>query len=200
LKPFNNQKIKTMNILKASLALVLALFIGQETAAQLKKINLETSNIEWVGKKITGSHNGTINFIAGSLQFEGDKLKGGQFQVDMTSITVNDLQAGKGKEKLEGHLKADDFFGTDKHPVSNLAFKTIKDNGSGNYTITADLTIKNITKPVTFDLAVSNARARTSFNVDRTKYGIEYKSSSIFSSLGDAAIHDNFELTVTLFY
>jgi polyisoprenoid-binding protein YceI len=189
-----------MKFLKLSLVVMLSIFLNQEIIAQAKKINLETSNIVWVGKKITGSHFGNINFIAGSLQFEGDKLKGGQFQVDMTSITVSDLKAGSGKEKLEGHLKADDFFGTDKHPVSNLVFKTIKDNGDGNYLITADLTIKNITKPVTFDLAVSNGRARTSFMVDRTKYGIEYKSSSIFSSLGDAAIHDNFELTVTLFY
>lgn len=189
-----------MKLLKLSLAVALSVFLGHEVMAQTKKINLETSNIEWVGKKVTGAHNGTINFIAGSLQFEGDKLKGGQFQVDMTSLIVLDLQAGKGKEKLEGHLKADDFFGTEKHPVSNLVFKSIKDNGSGNYTITADLTIKNITKPVTFDLAVNNGRARTSFMVDRTKYGIEYKSSSIFSSLGDAAIYDDFELTVTLFY
>ncbi|MFN4199429.1 MAG: YceI family protein, partial [Flavobacterium sp.] len=149
-----------MNILKVSLALVLAVCIGQETTAQSKKINLETSAIEWVGKKITGAHNGSIKFISGSLQFDGDKLKGGQFQVDMTSITVLDLQAGRGKEKLEGHLKNDDFFGVDKYPTSTLVFKTVKDNGSGNYTITADLTIKGITKPVTFDLAVSNGRAR----------------------------------------
>lgn len=189
-----------MNILKVSLALVLAVCIGQETVAQSKKINLEASNIEWVGKKVTGAHNGSIKFIAGSLQFEGDKLKGGQFQVDMTSITVLDLQAGKGKEKLEGHLKNDDFFGVDKHPNSTLVFKTIKDNGSGNYTITADLTIKGITKPITFDLAVSNGRARTSFKVDRTKYDIKYGSGSFFDNLGDKAIYDDFELTVVLFY
>lgn len=189
-----------MNILKVSLALMLAVCIGQETVAQSKKINLETSAIEWVGKKITGAHNGSIKFIAGSLQFDGNKLKGGQFQVDMTSITVLDLQAGKGKEKLEGHLKNDDFFGVDKHPNSTLVFKTIKDNGDGNYTITADLTIKGITKPVTFDLAVSNGRARTSFKVDRTKYDIKYGSGSFFDNLGDKAIYDDFELTVVLFY
>lgn len=189
-----------MNILKVSLALVLFAFIGQEAVAQSKKINLETSKIEWVGRKLTGAHIGHISFIGGTLQFEGDKLKGGQFQVDMTSITVNDLQAGKGKEKLEGHLKNDDFFGVDKHPNSTLVFKTIKDNGDGNYTITADLTIKGITKPVTFDLAVSNGRARTSFKVDRTKYDIKYGSGSFFDNLGDKAIYDDFELTVVLFY
>jgi len=189
-----------MNILKQSLALILVAFFGNVTVAQSKKINTETSMIEWVGKKVTGAHNGSIKFVSGSLQFDGNKLKGGQFQVDMTSITVLDLQTGKGKEKLEGHLKNDDFFGVDKHPASTLVFKTVKDNGNGNYTITADLTIKGITKPVTFEMAVSNGRARTSFKVDRTKYDIKYGSGSFFDNLGDKAIYDDFELTVVVYY
>lgn len=46
----------------------------------------------------------------------------------MASITVTDLKAGEGKENLEGHLKADDFFGTAKFPTATLVFKTIGKN------------------------------------------------------------------------
>lgn len=170
------------------------------TVAQNKKINVEQSKITWVGKKITGQHDGTINFSSGTLVFEGKKLKGGSFEVDMTSITVKDLESGKGKEKLEGHLKAEDFFGVDKFATSNLEFKTIASKGSDIYTITADLTIKEKTLPVTFDITLGEGTARTAFKVNRTKYGIQYGSGSFFDNLGDKAINDDFELTVSLVY
>ncbi len=66
------------------------------------------------------------------------------------------------------------------------------------YTVTADLTIKDKTNPVTFDITVKGNTATTSFKVDRTKFGIEYNSGSIFSSIGDKAINDEFDLTVNL--
>ena len=118
----------------------------------------------------------------------------------MNSIAVTDLQAGKGKEKLEGHLKADDFFGVDKFGTSTLEFKKIAAKGSDIYTVTADLTIKGKTQSVTFDLTLGNGTARTAFKVDRTKYDIKYGSGSFFDNLGDKAINDEFELTVVLVY
>ena len=178
-------------------ALVVAL--GTVTAtAQDKTINTAKSKISWVGKKVTGQHAGTISFKEGKLNFKKGKLTGGNFTVDMSSINVTDLKAGEGKEKLEGHLKAADFFGTDKYPISTLVFKSVKEKSANVYTVTADLTIKNVTKPVTFDLTVNKNSATTAFKVDRTKYGIEYGSGSIFDGLGDNMIYDDFELTVIL--
>ncbi|RAR46314.1 polyisoprenoid-binding protein YceI [Flavobacterium lacus] len=192
--------MKSMKNLK-TIALALLVVAGTiTTTAQNKKINVEKSKITWVGKKVTGQHDGTISFNSGTLVFDGKKLKGGSFEVDMTSITVKDLEAGKGKEKLEGHLKADDFFGVDKFSTSILEFKTIASKGSDIYTVTADLTIKGKTLPVTFDLAIGAGSARTAFKVNRTKYGIQYGSGSFFDNLGDKAINDDFELTVSLAY
>ncbi|AWI26095.1 YceI family protein [Flavobacterium pallidum] len=166
--------------------------------AQTKKVDTKTSQISWVGKKVTGQHSGTVNLKDGALEFKSGKLTGGAFTVDMNSIAVTDLKAGEGKEKLEGHLKADDFFGTAKFPTASLKFKTVTPKKGNSYAVTADLTIKGITKPVTFDIVVMGKKASTEFKVDRTKYGIEYKSGSIFSGLGDAVINDEFELSVAL--
>jgi polyisoprenoid-binding protein YceI len=185
------------NFKTIAIALVVAL-TTLTVSAQDKKINTTTSKINWVGKKVTGEHSGTISFKDGVLKFKGEKLTGGIFTVDMNSVAVTDLKAGEGKEKLEGHLKADDFFGTAKHPTAKLVFKTLKAKAANVYTVTADLTIKNITKPVTFDLTVNKNSATTAFKVDRTKYDITYKSGSVFDGLGDAAIYDDFELTVDL--
>ena len=68
----------------------------------------------------------------------------------MTTIGATDL-TGDWKQKLDGHLKADDFFGTAKFPTATLVFKKIGSKGNGVYTVTADLTIKGKTKSVTFD-------------------------------------------------
>ena len=116
----------------------------------------------------------------------------------MTKINVTDLKAGEGKEKLEGHLNSADFFGTDKFTTATLVFKTIGDKGNGNYTITADLTIKSITNPITFDLKTDGNIAKTTLVVDRTKYDIKYGSGSFFQGLGDKAINDNFDLNIAL--
>lgn len=183
-----------------TIAIALVALVTITASAQDKKINAAKSKISWIGEKVTGKHEGTINVKDGALTFKADKLTGGNVTVDMNSIQVTDLKAGEGKEKLEGHLKAPDFFGTDKFATSKIAFKTVKLKSAGVYTVTADLTIKNITKPVTFDLAVAKNSATSTFKVDRTKYGIEYGSGSIFDNLGDKAIYDEFTLTVNLVF
>jgi polyisoprenoid-binding protein YceI len=172
--------------------------IATIATAQTKKINTEKSTIAWVGKKVTGSHAGTISFKEGNLIFKGKKVAGGNFTVDMNTINVTDLKAGQGKESLEGHLKADDFFGTQSFPTATLVFKSIGEKGNGTYSVTADLTIKNVTESVKFDLVVAKNTAKTVFKIDRTKFGIKYGSGSFFDSLGDKAINDEFELNITL--
>jgi polyisoprenoid-binding protein YceI len=185
------------NLKSIALALVVVLSTLSVTA-QTKKVNTSTSTINWVGKKVTGAHEGTINLKDGALVFKGKKLVGGTFVVDMTSMIVTDLKAGQGKEKLEGHLKADDFFGSDKFETATLVFKKLVTKAPNVYTVTGDLTIKGITKPVTFDLATTTNTATANVKIDRTKYDIKYGSGSFFDSLGDKAINDNFDLAIAL--
>jgi len=187
------------NFKTIAIAFIVA-FTTLTAAAQDKKINTKTSQINWVGKKVTGQHSGRISFQDGVLTMKKGKVTGGTFTVDMNTLTVTDLKAGEGKEKLEGHLKADDFFGTDKYKTAKLVFKSVTERAPGLYAVTADLTIKNITKPVSFELKAGKDNATTSFKVDRTKYGIEYKSGSVFQNLGDNAIYDEFDLTINLFF
>ncbi|KFF19546.1 YceI family protein [Flavobacterium hydatis] len=184
------------NLKTIALALVVALS-SVSINAQTKKVDVKTSTVKWVGKKVTGEHSGTVNLKDGALVFKGKKLAGGTFTVDMTSINATDL-SGEYQGKLNGHLKADDFFGTEKFPTAKLVFKTIGAKATDVYTVTADLTIKGITKPVTFDITVAGNTATTAFKVDRTKYDIKYNSGNFFENLGDKTINDDFELTVAL--
>lgn len=183
------------NLKTFTIALLVA--FGTIATAQTKKINVEKSTISWNAKKVTGEHSGTANFKDGALKFKKGKVAGGNFTVDMTSVTTTDL-SGDWKAKLDGHLKSDDFFSTDKFKTSTLVFKKVASKGKGLYKVVADLTIKGITKPVTFDLAVKGNKASTVVKIDRTKYDIKYGSKSFFESLGDKAIDNDFDLTVNL--
>ncbi len=181
-------------------AITLALVVVLSTvsvSAQTKKIDATKSSINWVGKKVTGQHSGTVNLKDGTLIFKGKKLKGGSFTVDMTSLTSTDL-SGEYQGKLNGHLKSEDFFGTEKFPTATLMFKKVVAKGANIYSVTGDLTIKGIKNPITFDLATTANSATTKFNVDRTKYDIKYGSKSFFDSIGDKAIDNEIELSVAL--
>jgi len=180
-----------------SIALALVALVTFSATAQTKKINVSKSTINWTGKKVTGEHSGTIDFKEGNLTFKNGYLKGGSFTVDMTTINTTDLK-GEWKEKLDGHLKAEDFFGVDKFKTATLVFKNISTKNKTNYTVTADLTIKGITKPVTFDISINGTTASTVVKIDRTKYDIKYGSGSFFSDLGDKTINDEFELKINL--
>ncbi|MCF6131911.1 YceI family protein [Flavobacterium wongokense] len=183
-----------------TIAIALLVAFGTTVAtAQTKKIDAKKSTINWVGKKVTGEHSGTVDFKEGNLIFKAGKVAGGNFTVDMTSLTSTDL-SGDWKTKLDGHLKSEDFFGTEKNPTSTLVFKKIAAKGNGVYTVTGDLTIKGITNPITFDLAVKGDTASTKLTVDRTKYGIKYSSKSFFENLGDKTIYDDFELNINLVF
>ena len=179
--------------------IAIALFVAVSTiaTAQTKKVDATKSTIHWLAKKVTGQHEGTVNIQSGSLIFKGKKLTGGSFVVDMNSLTATDL-TGDYLAKLNGHLKSEDFFGTEKYTTSKLVFKKIAAKANGVYTVTADLTIKDITAPVTFDITVNGNTAKTTFKIDRTKYGIKYGSGSFFDNLGDKTINDDFELIVSL--
>ncbi|RTY66639.1 YceI family protein [Flavobacterium sp. LB2P53] len=180
-----------------ALALVVVLSAVSVTA-QTKKVDVAKSTINWTGKKVTGQHEGTINLKDGALVFKGKKLVGGTFNVDMSSLLATDLKAGQGKEKLEGHLKSEDFFGTEKFATATLVFKKLVTKAPNVYTVTGDLTIKGITKPVTFDLTTTANTASSTVIIDRTKYDIKYGSGSFFDNLGDKAISDEFTLAVAL--
>lgn len=162
-----------------------------------KQIKTDASKIVWKGYKVTGSHEGTIAIQSGSLIFDKNVLTGGEFVIDMTTISSTDLE-GTSKGKLDGHLKSDDFFGVEKHPTATLVITKATASGKNAYTVTGNLTIKGKTNPNTFTISVYGNKATVSLKVDRTKYDVRYGSTSFFDNLQDKAIYDEFDLNADL--
>lgn len=186
--------------MKTTLKNVLVLALATTTSALATPPNetmeVTKGTINWVGKKVTGKHTGTIELKEGNFKMDGDQIVGGRFVIDMTSITVTDL-SGDSKGKLEGHLNSDDFFGTSNFPTATLVVTKAKKNGN-TYKIDGNITIKGVTEPISFDLLMNGKEASTQLTIDRTKFGVRYGSGSFFDNLGDSTIYDNFDLDINL--
>jgi len=155
------------------------------------------SNIDWMGKKVTGAHNGTIAIKEGMLTLSGDKLTGGKFVIDTTSIKILDITDPATNAQFAGHLASDDFFSSDKYPEAFLDITSV----TGNH-VEGDLTIKGIMHPVDFDVVLHvNGDVLTATGklvIDRTKYGMKFRSGNFFKDLGDTLIYNEFELNVSI--
>ena len=120
----------------------------------------------------------------------------------MNSIVCTDIKNESSNSYLVKHLKNDDFFSTDKFPTANLIIINVKDEGDNKYKVIGDLTIKNQTHPIEFVANISfdnNVGLATGkIEIDRSKYGIKYKSISWFPDIGDRFINDIFELFFNL--
>lgn len=173
------------------------MFVASVAAAETLKVDPKASKIEWVGKKVTGQHNGTVNIKSGTVTVDKGAITGGTFEIDMTSIAVLDLE-GDSNAKLTGHLKSDDFFGVEKYPTATFVITNVK-----NGVVNGNLTIKEKTNPVSFtaNMAISKGALTAKADdvkVDRTLYDVRYGSGKFFENLGDKTIYDDFILDITL--
>jgi polyisoprenoid-binding protein YceI len=180
-------------------------FIGSADKTAKKysyAVDAKQSKLVWHAKKVTGEHSGTAPIKQGSLILNDGKLTGGNFEISLKDLVVTDITDPEYNAKLVGHLKNDDFFAVDKHPVAKLQIVSATPSGANKYDVKGKLTIKGITNDITFPAEVtSNGKAVTGkakIAIDRTKYDIKYNSKSIFTSIGDKAIDDVFHLDVSL--
>lgn len=166
-------------------------------------IDAGASELLWTGSNIVGSEQtGTIDISNGSLDFVGTTLTGGSVTIDMTTMSSINLPANKAPE-LIGHLSNEDFFEVTAYPSSVLVFRSAEATDvAGEYLVTADLTIRDVTDELTFiaDVSVSDGTltATADIEFDRTQWGVIYGSGSFFDGLGDRVINDEVSMSVTL--
>ena len=162
-------------------------------------IDSDSSTVFWKGSKPTGDiHVGTVKIKKGILKINDGTITGGQFTIDMNSILVTDEDMSeKGKSKLKKHLTNDDFFETNNYPEATLEITS-----STPDSLKANLEIKNITKSITIPYTLSQTNekimAGSSFSIDRTLWGVTYKSGSFFKNLADRLIDDAIQFDIEL--
>jgi len=177
-----------------------AVAVENSAAGEAYTVNTNESSIEWVGTKVSGYHTGDIKLKSGQLLVNNGKLTGGNFVIDMPTLAVTGPAGSKDEDnqKLMGHLKSPDFFEVDKYPDATFEITgveqftgTVQDSADARqesiskykvtdptHTINGNLSIKGITKNISFPAKVSvndnSVEALAKFNVDRTQWGIVY--------------------------
>ncbi|WP_460218853.1 YceI family protein [Psychroserpens sp. MEBiC05023] len=185
--------------MKAHLLLItIALFtISNSLAQDNLNIDIGNSEIKWYGEYTFyfGGHNGTISFKEGYFIKSGDVITGGQFIIDMNSIICEDIKKADANKGLVDHLKDPDFFNVAKFPTALLNITEVKYHDSTRMEVLADLTIKGITKPISFQAEVDFEKQQmiAKFKIDRMKWDVSYNSK-----IRDGAISDGIGFEVTL--
>ena len=155
------------------------------------------SNIQWIGRKVTGEHSGHIEVAGGFIVHADGKLTSGEILMNMQSITVDDIEDPKWNQKLVDHLKNDDFFNSEKYPTAKFVFTKFKGKGADTH-VSGNITIRDKTVPTNLVINVvvdaDSSYSTGTINIDRSLFGVKYGSGTFFEGLGDKMIMDEFTL------
>ena len=165
--------------------------------------NSTESKVYWEGSKPGGTHVGTIEVVNGKVITDGNQIVGGTFNLDMATIQNEDIKNDGMRSRLLEHLRSEDFFHVEKYPVSTFEITGVEpsDSSPSMHVITGNLTIRGNTREISFpaeiDLSDRLIHARSGeITLNRTLWGVNYNSKSIFAGLKDSFIDD--EMVITL--
>lgn len=171
--------------------------------AAVVKYNVDTkeSVVTWKGSMLLGSnaHKGYIYISKGELLIGNGQFVGATVEVDMNTIEDENHRADN---NLIDHLKNPDFFDVKKFPVSTITTTGVESTGWEDKKVTGNLTIKGITKPVSFPAKIEvrdgivNANGR--LVIDRTKWDVRYKSGKFYDLLADQTMSDSIEFRIKI--
>ena len=164
---------------------------------------IDDSELSWIGTELsTKTHTGTIDFTDGTIVVDSDNTISGNVKINMSTINVTDLQ-GRSKEMLERHLRSSDFFEVESFSEAKFSFISKSfDKLSNQISFAGDLTIKDITNPISFNATLLETspflKAKAVWSFDRSKYNVRFRSGNFFENLGDKLILDDIDVNIRL--
>lgn len=170
--------------------------------------NTETSYIRFTGNGVGKNHPGKFFLSSGKVSVENGRPTGDFI------IRIGSLKLEENNEMIQGklgpHLMSADFFNEVKYPEGKFQLTGAEPRNSqgangesivegANYEISGNLTLKDVTKNVSFPARVTVAgnklTAKANFNIDRTQWGIVYGNDR---SLGDKFISETVNIEINL--
>ncbi len=157
--------------------------------------NSSKSTLYWEGARPGKSHYGTIEVINGQAQTDGERITGGSFEIDMSSIRNTDIGNESMNDRLVNHLKSEDFFHVEKYPVATFEITGVEERSGMEHMVTGNLTIRGNTREISFPAEITMdermIHAKTGeISLDRTKWEVNHMSKSVFAEMKDNFIND----------
>lgn len=148
------------------------------TGSEKYRIAPPASKIDFVGSKVTGSHQGSFEKFSGEIDYAGSPEK------SRVSITIEMNSVKTDEPNLTKHLQSPDFFDVAKFPQSNFVSTEIKAGGEkgATHTVIGNLTLHGVTKSVTFPATIGVApdaiTVESSFAINRKDFGINFAGAA----------------------
>lgn len=164
------------------------------------------SVVVWTGRSATSRHTGTLAVDQGTIRVVDGKVGGG-FSMPLDSLADDDLADPGLRAMLVRHLLSDDFLFAQRHPraeftVVQSEFLDGASPGAANYHVRGELLLRGRIEPLALPLTLApldgGVSLKAHFDLDRTRWGMDYGSGKLFRRLGMHLVHDMVSLDVTL--
>lgn len=178
--------------------IAVAILFASCTTQETFELSKDESSLKWKGS-ITPDyfHTGSVEITSGSILIENDVLKEGTFEVDMSTIKVEDKDLPDEKKlKLASHLEGADYFNVTGFPKVEVKVSGYTD---GNL----NTTIKVLGKELKRDIPVSMNKTENSVSF-KGKFDIDFDDLKIPGMQPEEGSEDhvqsivNYELNLTL--
>lgn len=143
---------------------------------------------------------GSFNSYEGKIEADGDDFENAEayFSADIDSITTNN-------EDRDTHLKSDDFFNAEEFPQLTFESTSFEKTGDGEYKMTGDLTIRDVTKEVELDVVhggtvgdpYGNTKAgfEVTGTINRKEFGLTWDA---VTEAGNVVVGDKIKLQLNV--
>lgn len=108
---------------------------------------------------------GSFNEFEGSGRFDTEQPENSELSVTIQVASIDTRNADR-----DGHLRSNDFFDMETYPTITFSSTSVSAAGDDVYQVTGDLTIKGVTKSITFDLELTGTAVDPYGN---TRLGLE---------------------------
>lgn len=170
-------------------------------------LDLDQSCVFWTGRNLAKVHRGTVHFSAGTLEIHQGNLTRGYITVDMTSLVCEDINDKMMNMMLLTHLSSDDFFAVDEFPTAEFEWDDAEHldvlPGQPNVLLRGHMTIRGHQEPLEIQgvhgfNADGQCVVQSHFDLDRTRWNVQYGSGKIFESLAMHLVNDHISIGLRL--
>ncbi len=159
--------------MKNTLFIALLMFTAISVYAQktLQPVD-EGSKVHFVIKNLGINTGGDLQGLSGKIVLNVKNPAASSADVTVAVKTID-----TDNDRRDGHLQNEDFFDAAKYPTIRIVSTKITPSGTpGTYIFTGNLTIKDVTKPLTFNFTVlPNGAAYLfagDFDIKRSDFGL----------------------------
>jgi len=177
-----------------NLFLIIILSASSSLCAQQKAgISTNEQTLTWIGKAAVGGYapEGSLEIRSAEITYTLEEIITLSIVVDMASLKQENKQ-------LQDHLKREDFFFVEQYPKATFELSKKAMILDGKCILEGLMAIRGESRKELIEVVATISEGKISLQLDhimdRTRYGVNHNSPSIFKRLKENAIADQFVL------